>query len=124
MLTNDDFSQEFRENGFVLPKEYFRLAELGFSDFSYWRYVLGDEFSRLYLGVNRSYTNRLVVPFSWREDNDDIYCFFVNTNRNEESGKILLIHLGIKPGHEVLSIFASPWDWLRSCIEEVIAIEQ
>lgn len=100
------------------PSEYLRLVDQGIVRFAPW-YLLDSKLAKLRNdGLQTRYPGRDLVAFAARFDRDDIACW--------ESGKIgsvVIIHDFASQGSESRNEFPSFWEWFRTAIEEMIALE-
>ena len=119
MIDQQDLPAEIRSKNFEIPKGYYRICELGLTNIQPWYFLEGQEFRTIYLGIQRRYPQRVLLPFARRQDNDDVACFVVDC-RDYKLGQILVIHDYASSGYEVHNSFPSFWDWFRMAIDEMI----
>lgn len=102
---------------FSYPEEFLRIVDQGLLDFDPWIILQGERLRIRFRGINERYPERNLVPFSRREDNDDVACW--------EKGKsgVVIIHDFASPGYELKQEMDSFWDWLRSALEATIEYE-
>lgn len=100
---------------FTYPDSFKRIFGQGLLDFDPWIIMEGERLRIRYEGVKRRYPSRELIPFSRREDNDDIACW----EKNKEY-KVVIIHDYAREGYENVREFDNFWDWLRSALETTI----
>lgn len=103
--------------GFDYPREFVRVVELGLTNIEPWWIVEGDTLRARYSGLRERYTNRRLVLFAVRQDNDDVACWDADT------GKVVIVHDFASPGYEQRAEFPDFYSWFRQAIEDLIAFE-
>jgi hypothetical protein len=103
--------------GFVYPKEFIRVVELGLANLEPWWILTGDLLRTRHTGLARRYPKRVLVPFARRQDNDDVACWDV------PSGKVVVIHDFASPGSETRASFPDFYAWLRQAVEDLIEFD-
>lgn len=101
--------------GFEYPRLFLRVAEHGLLDLEPW-HVLSGELLRLRARALASqYGRRTLVPFAYRQDNDDVACW--ESARTEFP--VIVIDPSESPPLEIES-FADFGHWFRRAIEDFI----
>lgn len=119
MLIEKDLPDEAVKAGFSLPANYKYVGLHGLTNLEPWYFIDGKEFHDLCGGINKRYSDRLVVPFARRKDCDDVACFVVRSNVHS-LGQVLIIHDYASAGYEIAGEYSSFWDWFRSAMEDMI----
>jgi hypothetical protein len=119
MIQLKHLPKEIILNAFDLPVGYQRVFELGLTNLDPWHFVEGQEFMRLYEGINKRYPNRLTLPFARRRDCDDVACFVVKGS-DYAKNRVLIIHDFASTGAEVDAALDSFWDWFQLAVKEMI----
>lgn len=100
---------------FSYPFEFLKIVEQGLLNFDPWIILEGDRLRAHYLGLQKRYPKRDLIPFARKENNDDIMCW-EKTNIDE----VVIIHDFASEGYENVGRFSSFWDWLRAALEATI----
>ena len=119
MINQQDVPAEIRSKNFEIPKGYYRIYELGLTNIRPWYFLDGQEFGKIYKGIQRRYPQRVLLPFARRQDNDDVACFVVDSS-DYTRGHVLIIHDYASSGTEVHNSFPSFWDWFRMAINDMM----
>lgn len=119
MIEQRDLPEEIYAHGFNIPTGYRRVFEQGLTNLAPWYFVTGEEFHRLYKGLNSRYPQRLVIPFARRQDCDDVACFVVHSP-DFPLGHVLILHDFASAGFEVDVSLNSFWDWFLLAVQEMI----
>lgn len=119
MINQQDIPTEIRSKKFEIPREYYRIHDLGLTNIPPWYFLDKKVFRALYTGIQRQYPQRVLLPFARRQDNDDVACFVVES-ADYPQGHVLVIHDYASSGYEVDHSHPSFWDWFRMAINEMI----
>lgn len=103
--------------GFEYPTEFVRVVELGLTNLEPWWIIEGDLLRDRFMGLQKRYEKRRLVPFATRQDNDDVACWDL------DAGDVVVIHDFASPGHEQRGEFPDFYAWLRQAVEDLIAFE-
>jgi hypothetical protein len=104
--------------GFSYPRQFEHIVKLGLLDLEPWYVLQGGVLRDTRAGLALRYTERELVPFARRQDNDDIACWQVS-----EPGKVFVIHDFASAGWEQRATFSSFYDWLRQAVEDLIEFD-
>jgi hypothetical protein len=104
-------------DGFEYPREFFRVVELGMTNIEPWHIIGGDRLRSRYLGMQKRYQDRRLVPFAVRQDNDDVACW------DAPASTVAIVHDFASPGWEQRAELPSFYAWLRQAIEDLIDFE-
>jgi hypothetical protein len=107
---------------FVRPKGYGWLIERGiigyepFGPLQPWHYLEGNKIFCVSDIWPTGPHKGLLISFAKRQDCDDYACFDV-----EESlvRSIMVIHGWTSSGYDILAIYKSFWEWLKSVIDDI-----
>jgi hypothetical protein len=67
--------------------------------------------------LQQRYTTRRLVPFAFRQDNDDVACW------DADPGSVMIIHDYASPSYEQRAEFPDFYAWFRQAIEDFIDFE-
>jgi len=98
---------------FKYPSEFNILLDQNLLDFDPWIILTGDRLRQRYVGIQKRYPDRNIIPFARREDNDDVACF-------EQNNGVVIIHDFASSGYEKGGKSLLFWDWFRMVIEDMI----
>lgn len=104
--------------GFVYPRQFKRIIDLGIVDLQPWYILEGAPLRELAAGLRARYPERTLIPFARRQDNDDIACWEVGTGDS-----IFIIHDFASSGWEERGRFATFYDWVRCAVEDMIEFD-
>jgi hypothetical protein len=104
--------------GFEFPRQFQRLLELGLINLEPWHIFTGDNIVTSAKRLASMYPARSLIPFAWRQDNDDIVCW-----DGADSTTVFLIHTFADPGWEQRGVFPTFYDWLRQAVEDLIEFD-
>lgn len=104
-------------SGFEYPREFVRIVELGLTNLEPWWILEGERLRDRFLGLQKRYTKRSVVPLAVRQDNDDVACWDV------DSGKVAVVHDFASPGFEQRAEYQDFNSWFRQAIEDLIGFD-
>jgi hypothetical protein len=99
--------------GFEYPLHFLRLSEQVHIDLSPWHIIEGKDLRHLMSGLRRRYPARRLVPFAFRQDNDDVACWSIG-----QGDCVLIIHDFASPGWEQRERFEDFNDWLLKATED------
>ena len=96
---------------FDYPAEFLKLIEQNLIDFDPWIILNGDLLKEKFMGLNQRYSERDLLPFARRLDNDDVACW--------EKGKegIVIIHDYASPGYEQRETYTDFKEWTFAALE-------
>jgi hypothetical protein len=100
--------------GFEYPREFVRVVELGLTQIEPWWILDGERLRNRYLGLRERYSDRKLVPFAIRQDNDDVACWDIS------SGNIAIVHDFASPGWEQRAEYPDFYAWFRQAVEDFI----
>jgi hypothetical protein len=98
---------------FEYPKELLLIIDQNLLNFDPWIILSGDQARTRLDGLKKRYSQRELIPFAKREDNDDVACF-------EKERGIVIIHDFASPGYERGEDTYKFWDWFRMAVEDMI----
>jgi hypothetical protein len=104
--------------GFVYPRQFLHILELGLVNLEPWYIVEGDELRRIVSGLRERYPDRGLVPFARRQDNDDVACW-----EGEQGEAVFTVHDFASPGWEQRARFDDFWAWFRRAVEDMIEFD-
>jgi hypothetical protein len=106
--------------GFVYPKEFVRVVELGLTNLEPWWILQGEQLHQRYLGLAQRFPDRTLVPFARRQDNDDVACWEV-----DPAGRaaVVVVHDFASPGWEDRGSHPDFYSWLRQAVDDLIAFD-
>ncbi|KOG53639.1 hypothetical protein ADK76_27090 [Streptomyces griseoflavus] len=113
----DIFSTQELPDGFNYPDGFLRAVESGLVGLEPWWLLEGRDLRTRMEGLRERFPDRRLVPFSRREDNDDVACWDL------DSDTVRVIHDFAAPGRETRGEYASFYDWLRAALEDFIEHE-
>lgn len=117
--------KEIIDEGFPLPFEYHFIFSRNLTNIAPWFFLESPLFIGRGEGINLRYPSRVVIPFAYRNDNDDNACLVVESSiTGEEPNDILIIHDFASPGWEVEGKFKSFVDWYSFVLKEILSIEK
>jgi hypothetical protein len=103
--------------GFEYPHQFTRVVELGLTNLEPWCIIDGALLRSRFAGLRERYRDRSLVPFAVRQDNDDIACWDLDSN------KVTIVHDFSTPGWEQRAEFHDFYAWLRQAVEDLINFE-
>jgi hypothetical protein len=103
--------------GFEYPPGFLRAVDAGLTNFEPWWIIEGEKLRLCYLGLRDRYTDRVLVPFAARQDNDDLACWDL------ARGTVVVIHDFAAPGFEQRAELPDFAAWLRLALEAFIDFE-
>lgn len=110
LLSNNEVPE-----GFSYPNDFLRIViEQKLIDFDPWIILHGEQLQTRYIGINKRFPNKNIIPFARREDNDDVACWLLNDIEN-----VYIIHDFSTQGYEKRKKI-SFWNWLRQALEDTI----
>ena len=115
----DLFSENELPPGFVYPREFHHIVQLGLVDLEPWYMLEGKPLRETRAGLVERYPTRNLIPFARRQDNDDIACWEVGSG-----DQVFLIHDFASLGWEERAKFPSVYDWLRRAIDDLIEFDR
>lgn len=100
--------------GFAYPSGFLRVVECGLTRLDPWHIYRGDLLRRAGGGLCERYPSLAVVPFAWRQDNDDVACWLVG-------GRVVTVHDYADEKSAVRDPRYGHFDeWFRAAIEEFL----
>ncbi|MBF0548595.1 MAG: hypothetical protein HQM08_29465 [Candidatus Riflebacteria bacterium] len=119
MLNSEYFIRnENLPEGFTYPSEYTRIVGLGIIYLEPWFILKGEQLNGTFQGLKSRFPNKTLIPFSKRQDCDDVACWLNNSAKS-----IVIIHDFATPGFEEREIFSGFWSWFRRAVEDMIQFE-
>lgn len=80
--------------GFEYPHEFLRVVELGLTDLEPWLIMDGEQLQWRHQGLRERYSDRSLVPFARRQDNDDVACW----DWDQGDRSVVIVHDFASPG--------------------------
>lgn len=105
-------------SGFSYPDSFLKAVRLNLTDFEPWYIMNSNDVQLRIKGMHIRYSQRILIPFARRGDNDDVACF--ELNKGEE---VQIIHDFASTGYEQRKTYKTFWDWFRDAIEEMIQFD-
>jgi hypothetical protein len=106
-------------DGFVYPKEFLRVVELGLTRLEPWWIFEGELLRARHKDLAKRYPTRSLVPFARRQDNDDVVCWEVG-----RADEVVIVHDVAPPGWARRGDFPNFYDWFRQAVEDFIAFDE
>ncbi len=100
------------------PHSYCRVVSQMLVDLRPWHIMDSTEIARRFEGLSKRYPTRDLLPFAYRQDNDDLACW-----AKGEGERVFIVHDYASPGWESEGEFHDVWAWFRAAVEETIAWE-
>lgn len=106
----------------LAPAGYAWLLDRGwvgfepFTGLQPWHYVEADSWFSVKERWPHGPSDRELVLFARRQDNDDLACFELGREGVE---RVVVIHGWTSSGYDIGSVHASFWDWLKASIDDV-----
>lgn len=104
--------------GFEYPREFLRIVELKILDIEPWYLLQGKPLRDVLAGLAERYSDRKLIPFARRQDNDDVACWQSSSNR-----EVYIIHDFASPGWEEHGKFPGFYEWFRRAVEDFIEFD-
>ena len=104
--------------GFVYPRQFEHIVELGLTNLEPWHILEGTALRRAAEGLRLRFPERKLIPFAHRQDNDDIACWQAG-----QGDGVFIVHDFASPGWEHRGYHQTFWDWFRQAIEDLIEFE-
>ena len=111
LLTINDLPADFE-----YPPLFIRVVEQGLIDLEPWHLLVGEHLRLTTGGLAKRYPSRSLVPFAYRQDNDDVACW----EPAASSEAVVIIHDYASPGWETRGSFVDFAAWLRQAMEDLI----
>ena len=102
--------------GFVYPRAFVRVVELGLLDLEPWEVLVGRRLVERLDGLRARYPAYRYIPFATRTDNDDVACW----EPDESPTRVVIVHDWASPGWERQGGFADVNAWLRQVFEDFV----
>ncbi|MHB8873471.1 MAG: hypothetical protein ACYC8T_07260 [Myxococcaceae bacterium] len=100
---------------FHYPKDYLRTVQQTLIDLSPWYLMDRDQVLERMKGLRERYSNRQLVPFARRDDNDDLACW-----EQDRGERVLLITDFSASGQEQRRVLPDFWAWFRAAVDDMI----
>ncbi|WP_045875931.1 hypothetical protein [Pseudofrankia sp. DC12] len=100
--------------GFSYPREFIAILNIGMTDLTPWWIPTGEMLQDRYSGLRERFTGRDLVPFAERQDNDDVACWDVQSER------VVIVHDFGDPRAPDRATFDNFFGWLRQAVEDLI----
>lgn len=110
---------EVLPQGFSYPPSFIRVVERGLLDLEPWQVLVRAQFYERRRGLIERFPDRDLIPFSRRQDNDDVACW----EPSEGGDRVVVIHDFASPGWEDRAEYRNFNDWLRQAVEDLIHFE-
>ena len=114
----DLLSEKELPQGFRYPRQFNHILDLGLTELQPWYLLEGKPLRDTMAGLAKRYTDRTLIPFARRQDNDDIACWQAASNE-----EVFIIHDFASSGWEQHGHFPSFYAWLRRAIEDLIEFD-
>lgn len=101
--------------GFKYPKEFLWTLDLPLTNLKPWIIHSGVGLKSRYEGMKKRYPDRLLIPFAFRQDCDEVACWDLKDNNKV---KIIEDYTRANPNEDV--IYNDFFDWLKQAIDEMI----
>lgn len=111
-------SQDMRPAWLDYPRSFLRIVEQSLVNLSPWHVMPATRALAQWRGLAERYPTRVLFPFAYRQDNDDVACW-----SRDGGEKVFVIHDFASPGWEDEGTFDSTWAWFKGAVEETIAWE-
>lgn len=89
---------------FVFPPEFAKIVDLNIVNIEPWFIISPEKIVTLFSGLKEKFPTRCLIPFSKRDDNDDVACFEVGQKQ-----KVFIIHDYATAGWEQHEIYDDFW---------------
>lgn len=99
---------------FTYPRQLVRAVELGITNLELWWILTGSELRERAAGLAQRYPalTEVLVPFAWRQDNDDIACC-------DATGEIVTVHDFATPDWAVRGPrYPDFGEWLKQAVQD------
>jgi hypothetical protein len=103
---------------FYYPKQFIKIVDLGLINIEPWTILMDEQLHNRFIGLQKRYPGRSLIPFARREDNDDVACW-----EKDQGEMVVIVHDFATPGYEDRGRFDNFWDWFRVAIEDMIENE-
>ncbi|MEV8312306.1 hypothetical protein AB0P36_34705 [Streptomyces flavidovirens] len=113
-----DESNEENCAEFSIPHLAQRAAEAGLHSLDPWWEMETDVQAARHKGIAERYPDRKLIPFSRRQDNDDVACWDLSL------GGVTVVHDFAESGSELIAHFSCYEDWLRQVLEDFIHFDE
>jgi hypothetical protein len=107
---------DLRPDWVEYPRAYLRLVNQGLVQLTPWHILEGGSALERFKGLAARYPARVLFPFAYRQDNDDVACWEKGAGE-----KVLIVHDFASPGFEDEGTFGDVWSWFRAAVEETIS---
>ncbi len=113
LLTDAELPEKF-----AYPRELNRMISLGLTDLEPWYLLSGKPLRDTIKGLNERYSERKLVPFARRQDNDDVACWQAGS-----ASVVFIIHDFASKGFEQRGQFVDFYAWLRRAVDDFIEFD-
>src|SRR5512142_2968684 len=93
---------------FTYPDEFLRAVRQCLVDLTPWHVMERDAVLARMEGLRHRYTERELVPFARRQDNDDVACW-----ERDRMAAVVVIHDFSSAGSETRAVYGDLWSWFR-----------
>ncbi|WP_432066460.1 hypothetical protein [Streptomyces sp. C10-9-1] len=107
-----------RPEGFAYPDLFMRAATAGLLDLDPWWALDDATLAARSAGLSQRYPTRNLIPFSRRQDNDEVACWDLDL------GGVSVVEDYSPPGQEQISHFEEFSQWLAAALNDFIEYEE
>jgi hypothetical protein len=100
---------------FKYPKEFLWVLDIPLSNLKPWIFHSGEGLKSRYEGIKKRYPDRLLIPFAFRQDCDEVACWDLNDNNKI---KVIEDYTRANPFEDVE--YNTFLDWLKQAVEDMI----
>jgi hypothetical protein len=100
-----------------LPEGLMRIVKQNLVDLTPWHVLPRDLAVKRLRGMRQRYS-RKYVPFTYRQDNDDLACI-----APPWPNEVVIVHDFANEGAELRKRFPSCWDWFRAAVEDMVCFD-
>jgi len=104
--------EDQRPNWLTYPRAFQRIVEQSLVDIAPWHIMEAQQAAARCEGLAKRYPSRMLFPFAFRQDNDDLACWSMGAGE-----KVFVIHDFASPGWENVATFEDVWSWFRSAVD-------
>lgn len=104
-----------RPGWLAYPKSFCRLVEQGLINLTPWHLMEGERALRQAEGMAKRYPGRVLFPFAYRQDDDDVACWEMG-----HAERVFIVHDFASPGWEQREDYEDVWAWFRMAVGEMI----
>jgi hypothetical protein len=105
--------------GFLYPNQYKRIVDLGLVDLEPWHIMSGKRLSWRNSGLKHRYPLRTLIPFAERQDNDDVACWEVVSDKT----RTVRIHDFADAGWEQKQEYEDFYAWFTQAVADLVEFD-